>query len=54
MAVDPITGNVYFFDAETRYIYVMNADGQYLKTLMRPTRNNGATIRKMQVDFVNR
>ena len=54
MAVDPITGNVYFSDESSGYISVMNADGKYLKTLLEPDQDNSATIRKMQVDFVNR
>ena len=55
MAVDPITGNVYFSAENSGYIYVMNENGKHLKTLMQPTEPRMKyTIRKMQVDYVNR
>ena len=55
MAVESITGNVYFADEDTGYIYVMNENGKFLKTLVttESSPNTNSIINDMAIDSKN-
>ena len=54
-AIDPLTGNVYYVDADTQTINVINSNGQYTKTLTSPTnRSTSWKIEHMALDIVNK
>ena len=56
MAIDQLSGIVFFVDDDFQNIFAMNMDGLYLKTLYKPSpsRVNSSNIGSIAVDMRNK